>query len=257
MATSARLVGGDRADPRTREEVLAGLMRAPGLAGKVRTATTAPDAAGGSAVRIVPVRPELAAVLPDGGLRRGSTMAITSGTGLLIELMAAVSKAGGWCAVIGMPTLSALAADAAGVSLDRLALVPKPGPGWAEAVAALVDGFDMIVVEPALKVPAALAGRLDARVRQRGAVLLVYGAAEWPGADVRLGVDVAASTWHGIGPGRGRLRWRELVITAQRGHAAPARRGTFTIGERPVLPAGTGLRVVPTLPGLVEHRRAV
>ncbi|MEV6527417.1 hypothetical protein AB0M43_36385 [Longispora sp. NPDC051575] len=248
VISAARLVGGDRGDSRTREEILAGLMRAPGLAGKINTATTAPDAAGGDAVRVLPVRAELAAVLPDGGLRRGTTVAVASSASLLIELMAGTSRAGGWCAVVGMPAFGALAAAAAGVDLNRLALVPDPGSRWPEAVAAMVDGFDLVVVAPgAARVTGSLAGRLDARVRQRGAVLVAFGVATWPGADVLLDVDHEASAWRGLRRGRGRLRFRDLAVTAHRG--GQERRTVVQIGDAPIsdaaaTPPKPGLRVV-------------
>src|SRR2546430_11276252 len=80
-----------------------------------------------------------------------------------------------WCAVVGMPTLGLVAAAEFGIALDRLALVPDPGPEWPTVVAALLDGVDVVVAAPPGPVAAPLAGRLAARARQRGSVLLPCG----------------------------------------------------------------------------------
>src|SRR5690349_19612437 len=83
--------------------------------------------------RLLPVLPELSGLLPGRGLRRGSTVAIAVGpasaagsTSLLLAMLAAASRAGSWCAVVGVPALGLLAAAESGIALDRLALVPNP-----------------------------------------------------------------------------------------------------------------------------------
>ena len=45
----------------------------------------------------------------------------------------------------GCPRSASVAAAEAGVALDRLALVPHPGPDWPTVVAALLDGVDIVV----------------------------------------------------------------------------------------------------------------
>jgi hypothetical protein len=196
--------------------------------------------------RSLPVTAALRPLLPGGCLRRGSTVAIGhgpagrtgsgtapgmgvgSGTGtgtgttsLLFALLAEASIAGSWCAAIGLPGLGLIAAAEAGVVLERFALVPYPGPEWAETVAALLDGLDIVVVNTPAGVPAQLASRVAARARQRGAVLVSVGS--WPGADITL--DVVRSSWHGLGEGVGRLRRREAeVLISGRGAAARSRR---------------------------------
>ena len=103
--------------------------------------------------RALPVLPELSGLLPGRGLRRGSTVAVATGraapagggTSLLLALLAAASQSGSWCAVVGVPALGALAAAESGIALDRLALVPNPGPDWPTVVAALIDGVDLVL----------------------------------------------------------------------------------------------------------------
>lgn len=186
------------------------------LAGVVRRASDLSEATSGHD-RMLPVAAELRPLLP--GLRRGSTVSVAAGlTSLVPALLAAASTGGAWTAVVGMPNLGVLAAAQVGVALERLALVPHPGPEWPAVVAALLDGLDVVVVAPPGPVPDRVASRLAARARQRGSVLVPYG--HWAGADLTLAAE--AATWSGLGTGHGRLRCRELVVTA-RGRGAAAR----------------------------------
>ncbi|WP_341716924.1 hypothetical protein QQG74_23630 [Micromonospora sp. FIMYZ51] len=211
------------------------------LAGLVRPAS-APDPAAGH--RVLPVRSELTGLLPGRGLRRGSTIAVGAGqlrhsgtTSLLFALLAEASRAGSWCAVVGMPTFGAGAAAEAGIALDRLALVPQPGPDWPTVVAALIDGVDVVVIAVPATVSASVASRLAARARQRGCVLVPYG--RWDGADVLL--QVVRGVWDGLGAGRGRLRRREVTISA-RGRGAAARPKEVRVW----LPGDNLTRTIPT-----------
>jgi hypothetical protein len=122
-------------------------------------------------------------------------------TSLLLSVLAEASKAGSWCAVVGVPTLNAGAAAELGVVLERLALVPNPGPDWPTVVAALLDGFDIVVAGAPGMIAPVIASRLAARARQRGAVLMPYGA--WPAVDLTL--DATDPAWHGIEAGAPRL----------------------------------------------------
>jgi hypothetical protein len=143
---------------------------------------------------------------------------------LLLALLAAASSAGSWCAVVGVPALGALAAAESGIALDRLALVPNPGPEWPTVVAALIDGVDVVVIAVPGQVSASIASRLVARARQRGCVLVPYG--RWDGADVTL--QVMQGRWEGLGTGHGRLRRRKVTVIA-RGRGAAARPKEITM----------------------------
>ena len=182
--------------------------------------------------RVLPVVPELGGLLPGRGLRRGSTVAVAAGaavlagggTSLLLALLAGASRSGSWCAVVGVPTLGAVAAAESGIALDRLALVPNPGPDWPTVVAALIDGVDVVVTAVPGQVSGSIASRLAARARQRGSVLVPFG--QWSGADVTL--QVTAGRWEGLGSGLGRLRRREVTVLA-RGRGAAARPKEITL----------------------------
>lgn len=170
---------------------------------------------------LLPVPEPLAPLFPAGGLQRGSSLAVGGSTSLLVALLAAVSQAGSWCAVVGLPALGVVAAAEAGVSVDRLALVRDPGSDPAGVVGALLDGVDLVAVGDPGVLGLAEVRRLAARARQRGAVLVGVGA--WPGADLRLSLTDAV--WHGVGHGDGRLRQRRVTVVAEgRGSAARPRR---------------------------------
>ncbi|MFI5587349.1 hypothetical protein ACIA5G_20035 [Amycolatopsis sp. NPDC051758] len=199
-------------------EVLAGLTAIPGLSTAAQLGGPHPEAAPD---RLLRVHPALSHLLPGGGLRRGTTVAVRGATSLVLALLAAATHDGSWAAVTGLPELGLAAAAELGVDLERIALVPHPGAELAGVVSALVDGFDLVVLGPALVggVQPQLARRLAGRVRNRGAVLLAVGT--WPGADLEL--RVSGRRWNGVTPdGYGHLRSRELVATS-RGRGAAVR----------------------------------
>ncbi|MBC7290019.1 MAG: hypothetical protein H5T83_01615 [Actinotalea sp.] len=169
--------------------------------------------------RLLPVPAGLGALLPDGALRRGSTVVVAGSTSLALGLLGEVSRSGGWVALVGLPDAGVLAAHQLGLDLDRVALVPAPGPEAPTAVAALLDGVDVVVVGPAVALTDADRRRLGARARERAAVLLPTTA--WPGAHVVLTAE--RSRWEGLGRGSGRLRSRALTVRRQgRGAAGRA-----------------------------------
>ncbi len=204
------------------------VVRTAGLTGLVGRASDRIVHTG--ADQVLPVLPELSPLLPWPGLRKGATVAVSGATSLLVTLLAGPSRAGSWCAVVGLPAISPAAAAQSGVELGRLALVPYPGAEWPAVTAALLDGFDVVVVRPGGVILPAQARRLAARARQRGAVLV--GCGGWPGADVML--DATRIGWHGLGSGRGRLRHSELEIVARgRGAAARPRRVSVRLPAGP------------------------
>jgi hypothetical protein len=196
------------------------------VAGRVRPVALAGE-------RLLPVLPPLRALLPEGGLRRGSVVAVSGSTSLALALVAAASVDGSWCAAVGVgrPPVGPRAAAELGVVLERFPLVAAaPGSargGWAWAAAALLDAFDVVVAWPPPRLRPPQARRLAARGRERGSVLVVVGAERWPEAvDVRLGV--VAASWEGVGDGHGRLLARRVeVVVTGRGAAARPRRAAL------------------------------
>jgi len=168
------------------------IVRRAGLAGLVRPASEHAVRAL-SAERALPVLAELRALLPGGGLRRGATIAVggEAASSVVLALLVAASRAGSWCGVVGMPQLSPIAAAELGVVLERLAFVPQPGTEWATAVAALIDGLDIVVAAATGPVAPVVISRLAARARQRGCVFIPC--LRWGGAD--LTIEATGSTW--------------------------------------------------------------
>jgi hypothetical protein len=216
----------DPADRAGRLELARGLLR--GMEDRSTRPPATPDAVG-SAIgsgAVIPVAAPLSGLLPAGGLRRGSTVAVAAAPGatsLLLALLAAASAGGAWAGVVGRPDLGLVAAAEAGVRLDRLAMVPHPGADLLAVASALLDGLDLVVLAGATRagIRAADRQRLAARARQRGAVLLPIG--PWPGADVELGC--ADPHWLGAGTGvdggSGRLRARRVEVRARGRGIAP------------------------------------
>jgi hypothetical protein len=129
--------------------------------------------------------PALAGLLPD-GLRRGGTVSVAGSTALVLALLAEATREGSWAAIAGMPGVGVVAATDLGVGLDRIALVPDPGVEVIGGVSALIDGFDLVVLGPAVTrgIQPSLARELVGRVRNRGVVLLATG--PWPSVDLEL-----------------------------------------------------------------------
>ncbi len=181
--------------------------------------------------RLLPVAAPLAGLLPDGVLRRGTTLMVHGpadggALSVALALVSAASAAGSWCALVGHPALGAVAANDLGIDLGRLAVLPRPGPAWGEATAALLEGVDLVVLCPPFPPRPAMARRLVARARVRGAVLVVVaGRAGWPEPpDLRFRVDEVV--WEGVGAGEGYLRRRRMTVTAagRRSASRPASR---------------------------------
>jgi len=184
--------------------------------------------------RLLPIAPVLAPLLPEPGLQRGTVLSVSGAggaggaTSLLCALVAQAMAEGSWAAVVGLPALGLEAAARLGLRLDHLALVPDPGPHWAEVVGVLVDSLDVVAVVPGRCRPAD-ARRLAARARERGALLVVAcpagvggrGAGRWPEA-VDLRLEVGGSRWDGLGTGDGTLRRRSVTVRSS-GRRAAAR----------------------------------
>lgn len=131
----------------------------------------------------LPVAPSLLPLFADGGVVRGRTVACTGDAALSVALAvsAAATRAGSWLAVVGVPNLGVGAAVEAGVAIERLVLAQPPTASreWVTTVAALVEGFDVLIVAPPASLTEHDARRLQSRIVARQSVLLV---ANVPGA---------------------------------------------------------------------------
>jgi hypothetical protein len=159
--------------------------------------------------RLMPTHEALADLLPDGGLREGATYALSPSSTLVMALLAGPSQAGSWCGVVGMPEFGVEAAEAMGIDLDRLVLVPHPGDAWLTVTAAIADALGIVVVRPGRAASDGAISKLAGRLRERGSTLLVLG--PWPQAEAMI--SLTESHWSGLGDGHGYLSEREVTIT--------------------------------------------
>jgi hypothetical protein len=148
-------------------EAVAGLAAIPGVRTAAQLGQPTPDPSVSAGA--LPLMPALAELMP-GGLRRGSAMSVRGSTALVLALLAEATREGSWAAITGMPDVGVAAAAELGVELERLALVPDPGAEVAAVLSALIDGFDLVVLGPAVarRMQPQLARRLTGRVRNRG-----------------------------------------------------------------------------------------
>jgi hypothetical protein len=168
----------------------------------------------------LPVLPVFEQLLPDRGLRPGTTTTVTGvgATSLALALVARAS-AESWTAVVGISELGLKAASELGIDLDRLVVIEDPGKRAVDVMAALVDAFDVVVAHPHL--PTRESRRLAGRVRERDAVVVMIG--RFDHADLSLHGE--GSTWHGLDDGHGHLAARtiDVVVTRRRAAARPRR----------------------------------
>jgi hypothetical protein len=225
-------------------------LRAPaGLANVVTPAaalTTQDD-------HLLPVVAALQPLLPDGGLRRGSTVNVqgVGATSLALALLTEPNATGAWCAAVGVGSLGLLAADRTGLTLSRLVLVAEPGRDWPAIVAALLDAFEIVLLQPPSHSNAGLLRRLVARVRERDRVLVTLGD-ESAGLSCDVRLVGTAGVWEGLGWGSGHLRSRQLEVRAEgRRLAGRARHATVWLPDQEGRVTSTVTHIT-SRPALVE-----
>jgi len=166
--------------------------------------------------------PELAALIPGGCLRPGSTVGVSGDTGrtsLLFQLLAGPMAQGRWAGVIGMPELCAQSGVEHGVPLNHLALIPDPGNHWLDVTAALLDSVELVVLRLPLSTGSKAscrpsdARRLLARARQRHSILIIVDPTGWPEQPDLL-FSAKAVRWYGVSDGYGALRSQTITVQA-------------------------------------------
>jgi hypothetical protein len=175
--------------------------------------------------RVLAVPEPLVGLLPGGAIQRGTVVTVDGdpgggATSIAFQLAAAATAAGEWAAAVELDaSLGGLAAGEAGVALDRFAVVRRvPRARWAAVVAALLDGISVVLAEVPAFARVGDARRLQARARERGAVLVAMG--PWP-AEAALRLRADGSSWRGLGDGAGALAERDQRVHVEsRGAAA-------------------------------------
>ena len=150
-------------------------------------------------------------------LRTGEAYAVDSPS-LAMALVAGVSQAGEWIAIVGAPDLGLEAAAGFGIDLERTVVVPHPGEPWLSVTAGLLDVATVVIAKPPAPVSAQQAERLKSRLRIKDAALVCWG--EWPRSDATL--TITESSWLGLGRGHGRLTARRVVVSVRQ--SGPVRR---------------------------------
>lgn len=174
----------------------------------------------------VPAPAQIARLLPGGVLPAGRVTALAGGAGLQVGILAGATAAGARCAVVGGSGLGLAAVAEQGGRLDCLALVPDPGPDPVSVVSVLLDGLDLVLVDPSIRsVAPARARVLAGRVRVAGAVLLV--GPQWPGAELTLRSRVCR--YAGLGRGTGRLTAISATVRGV-GRAVPPSSVEWSVG---------------------------
>lgn len=192
--------------------------------------------------RLLPVHDALVPLFassPDSpaGLVRGQTVVCTGSVAVscALGLVAGVTQAGSWAAIVGMPSIGVLAAATIGVSLDRTVFVNSSSVNQTStvdsgtrgdsgaALSALVDGVDLVVVARSVmtSLHSSVVRRLQNRAQSKGSVLVIIGDPPATSVDVRL--TARSVQWEGLGDGHGHLR-RRLVSVEMEGRRCPRRR---------------------------------
>ncbi|MGV3072914.1 hypothetical protein ACEE90_10840 [Corynebacterium phoceense] len=170
---------------------------------------------------------DLARLLPGGGLERRAVTELNDCPALAVELLARVTQAGGFAAVVGWPELSLAQVIDEGEAA-RIIAVPDPGAQPWEATSVLVEGLDLVIHHgAAAELSPTRARPILAKLRAGHAALVTVGP-HLPGARLTLRGEV--TTYRGIGRGAGRIRGVDLAVTVQTKRGE--QRGTVTAGQR-------------------------
>lgn len=189
-----------------------------------------------AAERTLPVVEPLQSLLPEGALVRGRTVGCTglAAPSLALTVVAEACRAGAWLAVLDLPWLGVEAAVDLGVPAERLVRVDAGRPDgsvgrdergelWGEVLAAVLDGFELVLTRVPPRLPAGLGRRLQTRLRSRGGVLVTVGDPGPLSTDVTVAADEVQ--WAGIDAGHGHLQGRRVRARAS-GRRVPRSRST-------------------------------
>lgn len=187
----------------------------------------------------LPVVAPLSSLFAEGGLVRGRTVACSGDAALsaALALSAAATRAGSWLAVVGVPNLGVAAAIEAGVAVERIVLAqpPRASREWITTVAALVEGFDVLVVAPPSSLSQHDARRLQSRILARQSVLVVVdlpavpslGSSDVFASDLDVHADTVA--WSGIERGGSHITQRTVHVRVGGRRCASPREDTITL----------------------------
>ncbi|MCI2012683.1 MAG: hypothetical protein LKJ57_03640 [Ancrocorticia sp.] len=178
------------------------------------------------------VPPALRDLFP-GGLVRGATYGV-SGSPLLVLLLAGIASShGAWTAFMGFSDIGWNVAELVGVNIAHTVIIPSNQHITASAVAAAIEGFDVVVLNAGVLLDVRERRLLARRALSHGTLVIAQG---WETRERVIGVPLSVE---GMSRGRGH-------ITAIRmGIERPGRRHLLVRITARGWEAEEGMRVVP------------
>ena len=169
----------------------------------------------------LPIAKALQPIIPDGVLVRGRTV-LCSGDAAMstaLLLVSAATQAGSWLAIVGVSDFGLMSACEQGVALQRTVLVTPTSnkKDWTSTVAAVADGFDVMMLEVPREVSESDARRIQTRIQARRNVLVLVETSRHTTPRSVFQPDVvlhtATTSWHGIEHGAGYVQGRHVDVT--------------------------------------------
>ena len=169
----------------------------------------------------LPVAKALQPIIPDGVLVRGRTVLCSGDAAMSTALLmaSAPTQAGSWLAVVGVSDFGLVSACEQGVALQRTVLVtPKSNKkDWTSTVAAVADGFDLVMLEVPREVSESDARRIQTRIQARRNVLVLVETSRHATRRSVFQPYVVLHTrtpkWDGIEHGAGYVQGRLIDVT--------------------------------------------
>ena len=169
----------------------------------------------------LPVAKALQPIIPDGVLVRGRTVLCSGDAAMSTALLmaSAPTQAGSWLAVVGVSDFGLVSACEQGVALQRTVLVTPTSnkKDWTSTVAAVADGFDVVMLEVPREVSESDARRIQTRIQARRNVLVLVETSRHTTPRSVFQPDVvlhtATTSWHGIEHGAGYVQGRHVDVT--------------------------------------------
>ena len=169
----------------------------------------------------LPVAKALQPIIPDGVLVRGRTVLCGGDAAMstALLLVSAATQAGSWLAIVGVSDFGLMSACEQGVALQRTVLVTPTSnkKDWTSTVAAVADGFDVMMLEVPREVSESDARRIQTRIQARRNVLVLVETSRHTTPRSVFQPDVvlhtATTSWHGIEHGAGYVQGRHVDVT--------------------------------------------
>lgn len=171
------------------------------------------------------VSDDVRSLLPDAGLVRGRIVRCCgdAALSLALSLSARASQQGSWLGVVGVSHLGISSAVEHGVALERMVFVhpPETSRDWSTTVAAVIDGFDLLITAVPERLSVSDARRVQARLQSRRSVMIIVDATTLSHKSFSndthpfhadLVLDTKTKSWSGINGGAGFLQHRQVAI---------------------------------------------